>query len=143
MLLSNALRGGKRLILIGVAIIILFAAVFLLTSFGAGGYLVSRVFRQMKQQNAADDASPVQAAEARLVAKRTNVSGSSSPNMLGSTSTFYHCTFEFANGARQEFRVAGTDFGLLAEGDTGLLTFQGSRYKGFQRQNAAARAAAS
>ena len=34
---------------------------------------------------------------------------------------------------RMEFSMEGEDFGLLAEGDVGLLTFQGSRYLGFDR----------
>ena len=33
-----------------------------------------------------------------------------------------------------EFAIRGTEYGLLAEGDRGKLTFQGTRYLGFQRQ---------
>ncbi len=32
-----------------------------------------------------------------------------------------------------EFHVRGEEFGLLAEGDTGKVTFQGTRYLGFTR----------
>ena len=37
------------------------------------------------------------------------------------------------NGERKEFHVSGKEYGLLAEGDSGKLTFQGTRYKGFER----------
>jgi hypothetical protein len=32
-----------------------------------------------------------------------------------------------------EFGVRDTEYGMLAEGDTGKLTFQGTRYLGFER----------
>ena len=38
------------------------------------------------------------------------------------------------SGDRMEFAIRGTEYGLLAEGDRGKLTFQGTRYLGFQRQ---------
>jgi hypothetical protein len=33
-----------------------------------------------------------------------------------------------------ELRVDGEEYGLLVEGDQGLLTFQGTRYLGFERR---------
>ncbi|MPN30867.1 hypothetical protein SDC9_178338 [bioreactor metagenome] len=33
-----------------------------------------------------------------------------------------------------EFRINSDEFGMLVEGDTGKLTFQGTRYKGFERE---------
>lgn len=33
-----------------------------------------------------------------------------------------------------EFSVGGSDYGLLAEGDIGKLSFQGTRYLGFERR---------
>lgn len=73
---------------------------------------------------------PVETVYATVVAKRTNVSGMSG----SSTSTSYFCTFELENGDRREFAMSGERYGLVAEGDAGMLTFQGSRYHGFQRQ---------
>ena len=49
------------------------------------------------------------------------------------TSTWYYATFQVESGDRMEFSVAGTEYGLLAEGDRGYLTFQGTRYLGFER----------
>ena len=37
---------------------------------------------------------------------------------------------------RKEFGMSGREYGLLAEGDPGMLTFQGTRYKGFTRSAA-------
>jgi hypothetical protein len=41
---------------------------------------------------------------------------------------------EVDSGGRMEFAVDGSGFGMLAEGDGGKLSFQGTRYLGFQRQ---------
>ena len=49
------------------------------------------------------------------------------------TYTSYYVTFQFDSGDRLEFSVEGTEYGMLAEGDRGKLTFQGTRYLGFER----------
>ncbi len=85
--------------------------------------------------------SPRLMVDAVLVSKRTNVSHhhhhNSNPNdgmgMHSSTSTSYYLTFQFESGDRMEFHVSGQEYGLLAEGDRGKLTFQGTRYQGFTR----------
>ena len=48
-------------------------------------------------------------------------------------STAYFVTFEVESGDRMELAVTGEEYGLLIEGDTGRLTFQGTRVKGFDR----------
>lgn len=50
-----------------------------------------------------------------------------------SSSTTYYVTFEAEKNNRMEFRVSGKEFGMLAEGDQGKLTYQGSRYHFFER----------
>lgn len=52
--------------------------------------------------------------------------------MAGSR-THYYVTFEVESGDRMELGMDGPAFGMLAEGDRGKLTFQGTRYLGFQR----------
>ena len=42
-------------------------------------------------------------------------------------------TFQFDSGDRMELQMQGHEFGLLIEGDSGKLTFQGTRYLGFER----------
>ena len=50
------------------------------------------------------------------------------------TSTSYHATFEVDSGDRMVLLLTVYEYGLLMEGDQGLLTFQGSRFLDFQRQ---------
>ena len=53
------------------------------------------------------------------------------------TATSYYATFQVESGDRIEFLVSGTEYGMLAEGDSGKLTFQGTRYLNFQRNESA------
>lgn len=84
--------------------------------------------------------SPVLTVDAQVVAKRTSVSRHHHPHgddmamPHSSTSTTYFATFEVESGDRMELIVPGREFGMLAEGDFGRLTFQGTRYKGFDRE---------
>ena len=55
-----------------------------------------------------------------------------------STSTHYYVTFQFDSGDRLELHVPGREYGMMAEGDVGDLTFQGTRYLGFDRHTAGA-----
>lgn len=50
-----------------------------------------------------------------------------------SYTTHYHATFQVESGDRMELAVNDKEYGMLAEGDTGKLTFQGTRYKEFVR----------
>lgn len=49
------------------------------------------------------------------------------------SSTWYYVTFEVESGDRMELSVDGAEYGMLAEGDQGKLSFQGTRYLGFER----------
>jgi hypothetical protein len=69
---------------------------------------------------------PPQNDHARVVAKRTAVSGEM-------TTTRYYVTFELDSRERVELRVAGSEYGMLAEGDEGTLTRQGTEYVSFVR----------
>ena len=79
--------------------------------------------------------SPRLTVEAKIVSKRMAVThhngGAHGEHM--STSTSYYVTFQVESGDRMELRVGGSEYGMLAEGDQGKLTFQGTRYLGFQR----------
>ena len=50
------------------------------------------------------------------------------------TFTSYYVTFQVESGDRMEFRVSGSEYGTYIEGDTGKLSFQGTRYLGFERE---------
>lgn len=43
----------------------------------------------------------------------------------------YFATFQVESGDRMEFQLEGHEYGMLLEGDKGRLTFQGTRYLGF------------
>lgn len=49
------------------------------------------------------------------------------------SSTSYYVTFQVESGDRMEFSVSGAEYGMLIEGDRGRLSFQGTRYLGFER----------
>lgn len=78
---------------------------------------------------AKNDAAPRLKSQAKVVARRTDVHGMSK----GRTHTDYYITFEFEQGSRQEFQVDDYNYGILIEGDVGILEHQGSRYLGFER----------
>ena len=74
---------------------------------------------------------------ATAVAKRTNVShhhhGGVNEHHHHHTSTTYYVTFQVESGDRMELQVSGQEYGMVVEGDVGNLTFQGTRYLGFER----------
>ena len=45
----------------------------------------------------------------------------------------YHITFEKEDGERLELKVKRYEYNELSIGDRGVLTHQGTRYKGFER----------
>ena len=53
------------------------------------------------------------------------------------TFTSYYVTFQVESGDQMEFEVSDMEYGMLAEGDRGMLTFQGTRYLSFQRNESA------
>ena len=90
--------------------------------------------------------SPRLTVEATVVSKRQNTSvhhhnnagdATGAHGIHTTTSTTYYATFQVASGDRMELHVGGREYGMLAEGDFGELTFQGTRYLGFARQGVA------
>ncbi len=99
------------------------------------GIFLAVSIRSLGQWNK-NNRSPRLTVGALVTAKRTNVSRHSGAGGVGHTtrSTTYYATFEVESGDRMELQLSGQDYGLLAEGDRGYLTFQGSRYLGFERE---------
>ena len=86
--------------------------------------------------------SPKLGVEATCVSKRTSVTHHSDPvagdisgahGYTHSSNTTYYATFEVESGDRMEFRISGPQYGKLREGDTGTLSFQGTRFLSFDR----------
>lgn len=113
----------------GIIFSFVFFPVIFVGIFGLVIYVIAKSVKEHREEEALNDQSPVVTAPAKAVAKRSHVTGSDD-----STSTHYYVTFEFQEGTRIEFTVEGEAFGMIAEGDTGNLTFQGTRYLGFVRR---------
>ena len=108
---------------------VIFTIMFLLVF----GIILLNLFKGVAQWNK-NNHSPRLTVDAAVVAKRTNVSRHRSGSSgMHHTSTTYYVTFQVESGDRMELHVAGAEYGLLVEGDRGRLTFQGTRYLGFQR----------
>lgn len=77
---------------------------------------------------------PVLSVTSVIVGKRTEVSHRhDTDTSVNRSDTKYYVTFEVESGDRLEFAVTGLEYGQCAEGDEGKLTFQGRRYRGFER----------
>ena len=113
-------------------ILIAVFAVLLIGAVGRGLYVWIR-----------NNRAPQETVNARVVTKRMKVSGHGGHTAAGnvsamnavssSTYTRYFVTFELDNGRRLELSVKDPEYGMLAEGDHGRLSFQGTRYLGFER----------
>ena len=112
-------------------ILIVIFGVFLAVAIGRGLWVWIR-----------NNNSPVQTVDARVAAKRMKVTGhgmtpagsvSAMNGLHSSTYTRYFATFEMENGKRLELSVNDSEYGMLAENDRGHLSFQGTRYLGFER----------
>ena len=115
----------------------MFSVLFSITFIIVFGMFVLTAVRGISQWNK-NNHSPRLTVPAIVVAKRTNVTRhhhAGAANMHHNhTSTTYYVTFQVESGDRMELHVSGQEYGLLAEGDYGLLSFQGTRYLGFERQ---------
>lgn len=84
--------------------------------------IISNIVEWSKNQ-----ASDVRMRNVRVVAKRTSVHGHEHAH------TTYYTTFEFLDdGSRLELRVPAKQFGLMAEGDLGILNYQGTQFNAFE-----------
>lgn len=117
--------------LMSVLVMIIFAVVI--------GMFLFTIIKGIRQWNKNNHA-PRLTVPATVVSKRNHVSRHHHHNHAGTGmhhttfSTTYYVTFQVESGDRLELQVEGDEFGLLAEGDQGRLTFQGTRYLGFERK---------
>lgn len=115
----------------------IFFGMFFLVFFLILGMILFRLIKGVGQWNK-NNHSPRLTVEAAVVTKRGDVSyhHRQDANGIGHTtsSTIYYVTFQVASGDRMELCVSGGEYGMLVEGDFGDLTFQGTRYLGFERR---------
>ena len=111
---------------------IMFTIVFILVI----GTFVVMLVKGISEWNK-NNHSPRLTVPATIIAKRTKVSchrhGGANSHHHYHTSTTYYVTFQVDSGDRMEFHISGQEYGLLIEGDHGNLSFQGTRYLGFER----------
>ena len=50
------------------------------------------------------------------------------------SSTTYYATFEVESGDRMELCLSREEYGMIAQGDVGRVTFQGTRFLRFDRE---------
>lgn len=111
----------------------LFSVMFFLVFILVFAVIITNLVRGAKQWNKNNN-SPRLTVEATVVAKRTNhTHHSGGQDHMSHTSTSYYATFQVASGDRMELSMQGYEYGMLVEGDKGKLTFQGTRYLGFER----------
>ena len=109
---------------------IIWVLMFLLI-FGVFAVSIGKSISQWNKNNH----SPRLTVDARVLAKRHDVSRrrSAGEHHHYHTTNSYFVTFEVESGDRMELQLQGHEYGLLIEGDKGKLTFQGTRYLGFER----------
>ena len=103
------------------------------------GSIIVTLIRGVGEWNK-NNQSPKLTVPATVVAKRSDVHRypvSTGNVQTMHTSTYYYATFQVESGDRMEFEVSDMEYGMLAEGDSGELTFQGTRYLNFQRNESA------
>ncbi len=109
---------------------ILFAIMFV----AVAAVIIATAVRSLSQWHTNNN-SPRLTVPATVVSKRTNVSHHHTGGTAGQyhASTTYYATFQVESGDRMELQLAGNEYGLLVEGDKGKLSFQGTRFLGFER----------
>lgn len=117
----------------------LFFVLFSLVFIFVFGMIIFQIVRGISTWNK-NNHSPRLTVEATVVSKRENVvrhmhnTGGESSMTYTTYSTTYYVTFQFESGDRLELSVKDYDYGMIAEGDRGKLTFQGTRFLSFERQ---------
>ena len=88
--------------------------------------MIGDAVEQYAAERSTNQNAPQQTVSARCVTKRTQVFGKHS-------FTHYYVGFEFDNGERIELSAEGKQYGVIAEGDRGDLTYQGTKLISFKR----------
>lgn len=104
----------------------LFGGLVFIIVMGGFAYVIIRGLFMWLSNNAAE----VTQKKCKVIDKRTEVWGGSGDS---SANTNYYITFELEDSSRIELYVKDKYFGIITIGDTGELTYQGTRFKEFKR----------
>ena len=112
----------------------LFGILFAIMFVAVAAVIIATAVKSLSQWHTNNN-SPRLTVPATVVSKRTNVSHHHTGSVDGQyhTSTTYYATFQVESGDRMELQLTGNEYGLLVEGDKGKLSFQGTRFLGFER----------
>ncbi|MNM86227.1 hypothetical protein D3C76_62250 [compost metagenome] len=103
------------------------AAVLLIFVVGSLLFVVIKGLYVWLSNNAAE----VLQRSCRIIDKRIDMWGSGNHSNLSSN---YYITFEFEDSSRIELYVTHSYYGIISVGDRGTLTYQGTRFKDFDRR---------
>ncbi len=112
---------------------VLFSAIVLVVIF----LIIKNIKQQIDNANA-----PLTSVFATVVDKRMSTIHNNYPNAgdasgahgyTVTTNTVRYVTFETENGDRSEFSVDSYEYDSLSEGDTGRLSFKGTKFISFER----------
>ena len=108
----------------------LFSIVFAIIFIFVIGVIAKAIYNTIAEKRY-NDSQPIQTKNAKISAKRTEVTGGGENRRVR---TYYFATFEFSDSReRLELEIPSKEYGLLAEDDSGMLTFQGRRFHKFER----------
>ena len=110
-----------------------FMVLFIIMFIVVIGVILVAVFRGIGRWSH-NNAQPAVPARAKVVSRRQHFGRhGGAGNDTHHTYSTYFATFEFENGQRLELQIPDGEYGMIAEGDIGILTFQGTRFLGFVR----------
>lgn len=112
-------------------VVIVFALIVLSGLSIPVGFVLLAVYLIKREKD--NEKLPLVRVKAKVLLKRTdmNVSGGGNSNFGVHSYNWYYVTFELENGERREFSISGKEYGLLCEGDCGILAYRGRRYISF------------
>lgn len=122
---------------------IIFSVIFPVMFLVVVGIIVMNMVKGVSTWNK-NNHSPRLTVPAVVTSKRQNTSYHNHPNAGDASGahgfhttadTVYYVTFQVESGDRMELTVTGREYGMLAVGDEGKLSFQGTRYLEFEREN--------
>ena len=96
-------------------------------------YLIYLIYKNIMQWTK-NNASAILSIPAMVVSKHMDIHDYPQENGPSYTTTNYFVTFELENGRRVEFKVKSKESRVLVERDVGILTYQGTRFLGFNRE---------
>ena len=95
------------------------------TYFVSFGFITSELISSTRTNRKANRRAPLSSSSARVLTKRADHS---------TVVSSYFANFELPDGQRMELQIDGPTDGQIIAGDIGTLSWQGSLFKGFQRE---------